>query len=97
MRWLKQLFTRGRRYNELSESIRERLDEMIADLMDHGMKREEAERTACRPGSIAFSARNGCVAKITRDTKTLNVTSVQATTGFVARILTPCLERFVSQ
>jgi hypothetical protein len=48
MNWLKQLSTRRRRYNELSESIREHLEEKIADLMDRGMTREEAERTACR-------------------------------------------------
>ena len=39
MQWLKQLFTRRRRYDELSESIREHLEEKIADLMDDGMTR----------------------------------------------------------
>jgi predicted permease len=48
MRWLKSLFSRDRRYDELSESIREHLDEKIADLMDRGMTREDAERTARR-------------------------------------------------
>jgi putative ABC transport system permease protein len=48
MTWLKQLFSRDRRYNELSESIREHLDEKIADLMDRGMTREKAERAARR-------------------------------------------------
>ena len=48
MNWLKQLFSRRRRYDELSETIREHLDEKIADLMDRGMTREEAERTARR-------------------------------------------------
>ena len=48
MNWLKQLFVRNRRYDELSESIREHLEEKIADLMDRGMTREEAERTARR-------------------------------------------------
>ena len=33
MSWLGQLFSRSRRYDELSESIREHLDEKIADLM----------------------------------------------------------------
>jgi hypothetical protein len=46
MRWLTQLFTRRRRYNELSESIREHIEEKIAHLMDGGMTREAAERTA---------------------------------------------------
>jgi putative ABC transport system permease protein len=48
MRWLAQLITRRRRYDELSETIREHLDEKIADLMDRGMTREEAEQTAHR-------------------------------------------------
>ena len=45
MQWLKQ-FTRRRRYIEISESIREHLEEKIADLMDDGMTRAEAERSA---------------------------------------------------
>jgi hypothetical protein len=48
MRWLKQLLTRHRRYDELSETIREHLDEKIADLMDRGMTREQAESAARR-------------------------------------------------
>lgn len=48
MRWLGQLFSRRRRYDELSESIREHLDEKIADLMDRGMPSEEAEQVARR-------------------------------------------------
>lgn len=48
MNWLKHLFSRSRRYNELSESIREHLDEKITDLMDYGMTREQAEQTARR-------------------------------------------------
>jgi hypothetical protein len=48
MRWLKQMFSRRRRYDELSESIREHLDEKIADLMDRGMTREQAEQSARR-------------------------------------------------
>jgi hypothetical protein len=46
MQWLKQLITRRRRYDELSETIREHLEEKIADLMDGGMTREQAERVA---------------------------------------------------
>jgi hypothetical protein len=34
MKWPNQLFSRRRRYDELSESIREHLDGKIADLMD---------------------------------------------------------------
>src|ERR1700757_702705 len=48
MRWLKYLFSRRRRYDELSASIREHLDEKIADLIDRGMTREQAEQTARR-------------------------------------------------
>ncbi len=48
MGWLRQLLTRRRRYSELSESIREHLDEKVADLMDRGMAREQAEQTARR-------------------------------------------------
>ncbi len=46
MQWLKQLLTRRRRYDELSESIREHLEEKIADLMDDGMTQAEAEHFA---------------------------------------------------
>jgi predicted permease len=48
MSWLEQLFSRRRRYDELSESIREHLDEKIEDMIDRGMTREEAERKARR-------------------------------------------------
>jgi hypothetical protein len=48
MNWLKQLFSRRRRYDELSESIREHLDEKIQDMVDCGMTREAAERNARR-------------------------------------------------
>jgi len=54
MPWFKQVFTRRRRYDELSESIREHLDEKIGDLMDRGMTRELAEQTARREfGNVA--------------------------------------------
>jgi hypothetical protein len=42
MNWLKQLFTRRRRYDEISEAIHEHLDEKVADLMDHGWTQKEA-------------------------------------------------------
>jgi len=48
MRWLKQLFSRRRLYNELSQSIQEHLEEKIADLMEAGMTKEQAERSARR-------------------------------------------------
>src|SRR5271156_4795766 len=49
MNWFKQLLTRRRRrYDELSETIREHLEEKVADLMDDGMTRNQAERAARR-------------------------------------------------
>jgi predicted permease len=48
MGWFRQLFTRRRQYEELSDSIREHLDEKIADLMDRGMAKEQAEHAARR-------------------------------------------------
>lgn len=48
MGWLRQLFSRRRRYDELSETIREHLDEKIADLVDRGMTQEQAEQAARR-------------------------------------------------
>jgi hypothetical protein len=55
MNWHKQLFFRRRRYDELSESIREHLDEKIADMMDRGMRQDEAESRARREfGSVTL-------------------------------------------
>lgn len=48
MQWFKQLFTRGRRYDDLAISIKEHLEEKIEELMENGMSRESAERTARR-------------------------------------------------
>ena len=48
MTWLKQLLARHRRYHQLSQSIREHLDETIEELMDNGMSREEAAHAARR-------------------------------------------------
>jgi predicted permease len=53
MNRLMQLFTRRHRYQELSDSIREHLEEKIADLMDRGMTREQAEKAArCEFGNV---------------------------------------------
>ena len=55
MNWFRQLFSRRRRYHQLSESIREHLDETIDELMDNGMSREEAARAARRQfGNVAL-------------------------------------------
>src|ERR1035438_5416251 len=48
MGWLKQILSRRRRYSELAESIREHLEEKIEDLMEDGLSREEATRSARR-------------------------------------------------
>ena len=48
MHWLGHLISRHRRYHEISQSVHEHLEEKIADLMDRGMTRKEAERTARR-------------------------------------------------
>jgi predicted permease len=48
MGWLQQMFRRRRRFEELSESIREHLDEKTADLMDRGLTQKQAEQAALR-------------------------------------------------
>src|SRR6266436_3462434 len=48
MMWLKQLFTRRGFYNDLSEEIREHLEEKIEDLVAGGMSRKEATYSARR-------------------------------------------------
>src|SRR5580692_872632 len=48
MKWLTQLFSRRRRYDDLSVSIQEHLDEKIAELMDDGLSREAATLRARR-------------------------------------------------
>src|SRR5665213_1156117 len=48
MRWLKQLFFRRRRYNDLAVSIQEHLEEKIEELMEDGMARDAATQAARR-------------------------------------------------
>jgi predicted permease len=48
MSWLKQLFSRRRLYGDLSEEIREHLEEKVEELMAGGMSREEATYAARR-------------------------------------------------
>ncbi len=48
MRWLSELFSRKRRYDDLSASIREHIEERAEELIDGGMPRVEAEKTARR-------------------------------------------------
>jgi predicted permease len=48
MGWVGGLFSRRRRYEELSESMREHLDERVEDLVEGGMARTDAEFAAKR-------------------------------------------------
>ena len=56
MNWLKQIFSRRRHYAELSEEIREHLEERVEDLVARGVSREEAEHAARREfGNITLA------------------------------------------
>jgi macrolide transport system ATP-binding/permease protein len=60
MRWLIEILSRRRRYDELAESIREHLEEKIEDLMENGLSREEATRTARREfGNVTLIEERG--------------------------------------
>jgi putative ABC transport system permease protein len=48
MMWFRRLFSRRRLYGELSEEIREHLEEKIEELVAGGMSRKEAEHAARR-------------------------------------------------
>jgi predicted permease len=48
MQGLKRLFGRGRRYEDLSVSIQEHIEERAEELIDEGMTRKQAEQTARR-------------------------------------------------
>jgi predicted permease len=48
MQWFSQLFSRQRRYNDLSASIREHIEERAEELMEEGMLPAQAEQTARR-------------------------------------------------
>ena len=48
MQWLKQLFSRRRRYDDLSVSIEEHIEEKTEELMEGGMARSEAAQRARR-------------------------------------------------
>jgi len=48
MNWFKQLFSRRRLYNDLSEEIQAHLEEKIEELVAGGMPRKEAAATARR-------------------------------------------------
>jgi len=48
MEWVRRLFSRRRRYKDLSVSIHEHLEEKADELMDEGMSREQAMEAARR-------------------------------------------------
>jgi predicted permease len=55
MRWLSQLFSRNRRCDEVSASIREHIEERTEELIDEGVPREQAGQTARREfGNVAL-------------------------------------------
>jgi hypothetical protein len=60
MNWLRQLFSRRRMYGELSEEIREHLEEKTEELVAGGMSREEAAYTARREfGNVSLVEEKG--------------------------------------
>src|SRR5215475_8867095 len=48
MNWLRQLFSRQKLYEDLSEEIQAHLDEKVEELVAEGTPREEAMRSARR-------------------------------------------------
>ena len=55
MKWLIQLFSRSRRYDDLSASIQEHLEERTEELMEDGLSRKEAEQRARKDfGNVAL-------------------------------------------
>src|SRR6267143_1045014 len=56
MMWLKQLFSRRGLYGDLSEEIREHLEEKIEELVASGRSRKEARYAARREfGNVTFT------------------------------------------
>ena len=59
MSWLKQVFSRRRLYGDLSEEIREHLEEKVEDLVGNGMSRKAAEAAARREfGNVTLMEEN---------------------------------------
>src|SRR5580704_11856708 len=55
MKWLRRLFFLQRRYDDLSVSIQEHLEEKVEELMEDGMSRKEAVAAARREfGNVAL-------------------------------------------
>ena len=60
MRTLNRLFGRSRRYDDLSVSIQEHIDERTEELMEEGMPRKEAEQKARREfGNVTLIQERG--------------------------------------
>jgi predicted permease len=60
MSWLKGLFARMRMFGDLSEEIREHLDEKVEELVEAGMPRKQAEQAARREfGNVTLIERDG--------------------------------------
>src|SRR5271169_6213213 len=60
MNWIKRLFSRQRLYGDLSEEIREHLDEKIEELVAGGMSRKDAAAAARREfGNVTLVEENG--------------------------------------
>jgi predicted permease len=60
MNWLRQLFSRQRLYDDLSEEIRAHLDEKVEELVAEGIPREEALRSARREFGNAALIEENC-------------------------------------
>src|SRR6266852_7151078 len=61
MMWLKQLFSRRRLYGDLSEEIREHLEEKVEELVAGDMSRKEAEAAARREfGNVRLTEEDSC-------------------------------------
>ncbi len=59
MKWIKRLFSRPRLYGDLSEEIREHLEQKVEELMAAGMSRKEAEYAARREfGNVTLMERD---------------------------------------
>jgi predicted permease len=94
MRWLSQLFSRSRRYDDVSASIREHLAERTEELIDEGMLPVEARQKACREfGNVALMEERsrevwqwGTVESIAADLK-LVLRRLRRSPGFAATVL----------
>src|SRR5580693_6839799 len=60
MNWLKQLFTRRRLYNDLSDEMQQHLEEKVEELIANGMSKKEATAAARREfGNLSLVEENG--------------------------------------